>query len=182
MSENRIVTKGHHTCKKCQEAYVIAKAPFKSCYNKLTHNEPYLGDGFYFWDDNLQLAEWWGKKHYRDKYTILEYDLDLHGDHFLDLVGSRQDFMYFQTLVDRIRQHPECKNFGVYKCINFLIKAEQSKQGTFPIRIIRAMDISRIDGMQFADNKRGRMLLDPRIIICFFDKKDIPLQTAKVIK
>ncbi len=181
MSTNHIVTKGHHTCEKCQKAYAIANAPFKSCYNKLTNNEPYLGDGFYFWDDNLPLAEWWGKIHYNNSYTILEYDLDLFGDHFLDLVGSRQDFIYFQTLVDRIRQYPGCENFGVCKCIKFLLEREKSKQGTFPIRIVRALDISRVEGMEFAENKKGRMLLDPRIIICFFDKNDIPLRTAKVV-
>lgn len=171
MSTNHIVTKGHHTCRKCQKAYAIAHAPFKSCYDKQTKNEPYLGDGYYFWDDNLPLAEWWGRCHYQDSYTILEYDLDLFGDHFLDLVGSRQDFMYFQALVDRIRQQPDCENFGVYKCIDLLLKIERSKQGTFPIRIIRAMDISHINGIQFANNKRGRMLLDPRIIICFLIKR-----------
>ncbi len=87
MNSNTIHTIGHHTCQKSTEVYLLTNAPFKSC--RSSENDtvcyPYLGEGYYFWDNNLKSAEWWGKTHYNNSYSIIKIDLVLEGEDFLDL-------------------------------------------------------------------------------------------------
>ncbi len=186
MSSNIVVTKGHHTCSAFRnEAVAKERAPFKSCCSE--GKSPFLGEGFYFWDDNIEIAHWWGKTHYNNKYTILQYDFTLEGDSFLDLVGSRQDIYILLGLRKKLieRGDVEEKDLSVSKCIELLKKIERNTPGVFPYTIIRAMDIRcKTNGWSFVNDKRrcGTLITNPRIIICFFCKKDIPLRTAEVVK
>ena len=180
MSENIIRTIGHHTCKYCHPAYAKANAPFKSDPN---NGDAYLGQGFYFWDDNIEYARHWGRVHYDNHYTILGYDFELSGDQFLDLVGSRKDISYFHRLYDDIRKREQCKDFGISKCIQILQIVEKEAPGVFPIKIIRAADynINKKGGTVFVAGKRGFTRLNPCYIICFFDRNDISLQIAIIV-
>lgn len=187
MGGNIIITKGHHTCKTCVNDTVAKnQAPFKSVYNKRLGTEPFLGEGYYFWDDNIEAAQWWGSTHYKGNYTILEYDFTLSGDCFLDLVGSRQDIKLLLKLRQvLVEQGFREEDLSVSKCIGLLKEIEQKEPGVFPYTIIRAMDINcKQNRIKFVndENRHGYMILDPRIIICFFDKNDIPLHNAKVVK
>ena len=106
MSNNVVVTKGHHTCGQfVNDAVAIKRAPFKSICDQSKRKDPFLGEGFYFWDDNIEAARWWGKSHYYGKYTILEYDFTLSGDHFLDLVGCRRDIRILLTLREKLKKN-----------------------------------------------------------------------------
>lgn len=185
MSNNVIVTRGHHTCEKCvNDAVVISRAPFKSVCDKKNRKEPFLGEGYYFWDDNISVAHWWGQTHYDGKYAIVEYDLTLKGDNFLDLIGSRQDNGILLTLKKSLEDRG-WENLTVSKCIAALQILEKQKPGIFPYTIIRAMDVPHYqERMNFVDDQRrsGSMICDPRIIICYFDRNEVPLHTAKVVK
>ena len=187
MSNNVVVTKGHHTCGQfVNDAVAIKRAPFKSIRDQSKRKDPFLGEGFYFWDDNIEAARWWGKSHYYGKYTILEYDFTLSGDHFLDLVGCRRDIRILLTLREKLKKNG-CRDddLTISKCIALLKEIERKAPGVFPYTVVRAMDVScRQDRLKFVDdeNRRGYMLGNPRIIICYFDRNDIPLQTAKVVK
>lgn len=106
MSKNIINTVGQHVFKYDPPKYSEKGAPFRAKNptakdikkSEITGEEPiyqFLGEGYYFWDNNIGRAHRWGKNHCNNRYLILEGDFVLSGDSFLDLVGSREDLMFF---------------------------------------------------------------------------------------
>ena len=188
MSTNIINTIGYHTCKCGKNRYLLNNAPFRSQCTPETEEgkEPFLGDGYYMWDYNLETAHWWGDVHYNSQYAILSYPLSLSGDRFLDLVGSRKDMEDFRTLIAKVRSKPGCESFGIARCIMFLewLNSLRDDGGVFDYKIIRAVDATKKRANQvytFVSARNSAINLDPRILICFKDKNDIPLHQAKVV-
>lgn len=188
MSGNVVNTIGHHVCKSGNKEYLLKNAPFYSVCTPETEDgkEPFLGNGYYLWDYNLETAHWWGNSHYKGDYSILSYPLTLSGDNFLDLVGSRQDMENFKKLVDKVRSKPGCEAFGISKCILTLEKlnSEDGFGGIFDYKVIRAVDITMNRASEiydFASKRDGTTNLNPKILICFKDKNDIPLHQAEVV-
>lgn len=178
MSTNIVNTKGHHTYNYEPPHFNDAGAPV---FSKITSKDgethfPFLGEGFYFWDDNINRAKLWGEQRYKGRYHIKEYHFELKGDSFLDLVGSRQDLFAFYTIARKI-----WARFGkmpIGQTICFLQNLEKSTPGTFPFKIIRALNVkTHRNTIPFnSDNGiKSTFLLDPEMIICFFDQKDIPI-------
>jgi hypothetical protein len=53
----------HHTCSKTDdEKTVLKEFPFLSEYVPDNNQKPYLGEGYYFWDYNLELCKSLGEK------------------------------------------------------------------------------------------------------------------------
>lgn len=188
MSNNIVNTIGHHACKSADNKYLLNNAPFRSEYTETTEEgkEPFLGEGYYMWDYNLETAHWWGRNHYNNKYAILSYPLTLSGEKFLDLVGSRQDMEIFKTLMDKVNSKQGCTGFGIAKSIRMLeiLNAMCSRGGVFDYKIIRAVDITENAASEiygFAGKRDSKTNLNPKILICFKDKNDIPLRKARVV-
>lgn len=188
MSTNIINTIGFHTCACGKNKYLLDNAPFLSeCTSETEEGkEPFLGDGYYMWDYNLETAHWWGNVHYKSKYAILSYPLTLSGDTFLDLVGSRKDMEDFRALVAKVRSMPGCESFGIAKSIMMLewLNSLRENGEVFDYKVIRAVDATKKRSNQiysFVSARNSATNLDPRILICFKDKNDIPLHRAKVV-
>lgn len=99
---NYIIFTYQHTCKSSHDAFLKKNAPFKSVKIKLQNSNkfkiPFLGEGFYFWEENLSAAHKWGKKHCKNDYKILEYiDLKIDKDDILDFL-NRRHISYFEDL------------------------------------------------------------------------------------
>ena len=52
--------------------------------------EPWLGEGYYFWEHEIENARYWGKKHYRNRYSIYQSSYQNTEDG-LDLVDNYED-------------------------------------------------------------------------------------------
>lgn len=179
--ERVLVTVGHHVCRKGTKAYLQKNAPFRSVSGK-NDSALYLGDGFYFWDDNIERAHQWGKVHYKGDYSILEYPILLKGTDYLDLVGSRQDLKTFSMLMGKVRKRQS--DATISQCITVLQKMEESKPGLFPYKAIRVMDVSSKGNTleTFVKEKRGRMPMNPCYIICVYAKDLIPIREAHIVE
>src|SRR5688572_15455563 len=89
-----------HTCLQGHDAYILKNAPFKAAVKKINGIQkiPFLGEGHYLWEENVDAAIRWGKKHYDNKYTIVEYqDLKIKAEELLDLT-DRRHISYFKDL------------------------------------------------------------------------------------
>lgn len=177
--ERILVTIGHHVCRKATKAYLLKNAPFRSVFGK-KDSASYLGDGFYFWDDNIERAHQWGKEHYKGYYSILEYPILLKGADYLDLVGSRQDLKMFAMLIDKVRK--EQGQISVSQCIAFLRKMEKVKPGVFPYKAIRVVDVrSRGNRFEtFVEGKPGMFPINPCYIICVYTKDVLSIADARI--
>lgn len=184
MSKNIIQTIGQHVFKYDPPEYtekttpVLAKNPEKRV--KGIEKYQFLGSGYYFWDNNIERAHKWGQQHYNGKYKILELPLELKGDHFLDLVGSREDIMTLVNALKEIENNIPDLKLGAFFHVMQII--EKYRPGSWPYTIIRALNVkSNADKIPFNHIKGSRMLLDPEIIICFYEKKELNLQGIRYI-
>lgn len=87
-------------------------------------SEQWLGDGFYFWQD-IEFAEWWGKKmkckkRYPSSYDIYNVSIDFDHDDFIDTVFNETDYREFiknvelfaQKYHSKFRRKPSLEEFN----------------------------------------------------------------------
>lgn len=171
----------HHTCEKKGGKEKVLKAfPFLSEYDPKKNMKPFLGEGYYFWDFNLEYAKVWGKNHYSNKYYICESDISV--DHekdgfFLDLAGNRKDLVGFVELLWEFNLiHPEgMKGIDLCWILDYLRK--ECPPDAFPFEVIRAVDYKNNEqiGIKvvFNDKQDSYTILNPRIIFSFKSKENI---------
>jgi hypothetical protein len=184
----------HHACEQTGGSqYVLANSPFLSKIN-LTSNppkKPFLGEGYYFWDYNIEQAERWGRSQVKGKYFVIEavIKIDSSEDGFwLDLVGNRKHLVSFVTILNEFdlldNENEHIKNIDLCEIINYL--RTKCPLDSFPFRAIRAVDNSvntkYHKRIAFNYSKRNFTLLDPKIIISFLNKKDIVYRNKQISK
>lgn len=191
MSKNIIQTIGQHVFKYDPPLFTEENVPVlagnsKSADNVMLGNgngrEKYqfLGEGYYFWDDNIERAHKWGKTRCEDKYLVLELPLVLQGNRFLDLVGSRQDLRILVEALNAIRDRIPDLKLGAF--FHMMQTMEKIEPGSWPFSIIRALNVkSNTQKIDFNHVPDSKMLLNPEIIICFYDKKELNLQSRRYI-
>ncbi len=189
---NFILFTYQHTCKKGQPTFIIKEAPFKSVIKKTEFGKtsmPFLGEGFYLWEENLEAAKGWGRRHYQNNYDIVEYsDLQINKDELLDFL-DRRSLKYFKELREIfIAKRPESINWKVGVWIEFLKKLDIEDSGRFPFSYFRADEnlpnlkennlikekINFVDGLEYYT------YLSPLYIICLIDKNKITCKSKEL--
>lgn len=183
-----MITIGHHTCYKTGgKDYVLSEAPFSSVFDEENHKLPFLGTGYYLWDNNIEMALDWGNMKYNNDYFIVEFGLNLENEVFLDLVGSREDIIYFSKLINKLKDkgYDRAEKWTIGAFIEYLKRISRVIPGIFPFKIIRAVDNSITPAKQFKFNfvvgKQGYINLNPRYVICFIEKNDLYLTSRKIV-
>ena len=193
MSKNIINTIGQHVFKYDPPQYtekgapvlaknLITKESTKNVASEVVKKEEdkfqFLGEGYYFWDDNIKRAHKWGKQHCKGKYLILELPLELKGDRFLDLVGSREDCrIFYEAYKKKEKDTPGLKIGAFFHGIQTIAK---NSHKPCPFSIVRALNLkSNAKKISFNHIIDSEMLLDPEIIICFYEKKELNLQSIQ---
>lgn len=182
-------TIGHHTCLNTEDVDKIERdGPFKAIHNPTTGKQQFLGTGYYFWDNNIEAAKFWGNVHYKGNYLIFEANLTIPEERFLDLVGSRKAMIYAQALMKRFKdrnQNSEYWELG--KFIEFM-KEVANKPGfkdVFPYTVFRAVDNSAAvkddNKYFFVAEKTNYTNLNPRLVICLAEKSSLVLQNFRVV-
>ncbi len=183
---------GHHTCKNTGDGHLIIKnsAPIaKAIYDRYSSKNPFLGSGYYFWDNNLLMARLWGKKHYNNKYYIFQADINKADDILLDIVGNREHIQWFVKLMAIFADYNEGdKHWEIGKFIEFLksfARDNDDYKDIFPFKGIKAVDNSATipDVEYYFDGQSKSFInLNPRIIICVVEASPITLTNFKLIE
>ncbi len=158
----------HHTCRKKGDIDKIKRAaPFYSDHNESAKEFKFLGSGYYFWDGNIGIAHWWGKKQYGGKYLIFEGTIDAKKRWFLDLVGNRKDLRWMGEMIEKLEAKHN-KPFTLSEAIELL-----KKKGIFDYRLIRAADNHFIPKKtrRFIPTEKHYLNLNPVYIVCSIDKE-----------
>lgn len=191
-----IKTFGHQTIEKTAESVGtrIKTGPVKSTVldenGKVKEKPPFAGDGYYFWEDSIEAAEWWGGVHYVDKkkqYRIFKIDIELRYDNnsFFDLIGSRQHLKLLGQLIKKTRMSVPSDGWTLEKFISYFRLLEKRKKGFFPYKMIRFNDYSlnpKIQDYIPLSNSKSIALMNPFYIICVFEEADLSLKTYTFIK
>jgi len=179
-------TIGHHTCKKDNgKEYILKHAPFFADFDTHSRQKQFLGSGYYFWDDNIEMAHKWGKSHYKNNYFILQCNIHTLQDRFLDLVGNRSHMRYFREVAEKYIQRGYArKDWSLGSFIEHLKLLAKDHPEIFPFKIIRAVDLlprDEKDRWYFVADMPNYTMLNPRIVICITSEKELFLQSKEII-
>jgi len=186
---------GHHTIRKTAESIGDRQknGPVLSrTFNDdgtLKERPPFAGTGYYFWEDNLAAAEWWGRKRYRNTgYRIFKIDIDLLYDgSFLDLIGNRQHLIRIAKMIDRAKMKIDCTNWKFYQYVEYFRIMEGKINGYFPYKLVRFIDStldSRLHNPVDLSEKLPdkKLLLNPFYVICVFEMNHLKLDTFTFVR
>lgn len=131
--------------------------------------EPWLGEGYYFWDTRIKDAEWWGDTVYSQKgYIVCKTTYDQHSQLLYDLVGNMQQFDEFVRCAELIRKARNVESIKFPVVLAYLKRCTYN----FKYKAIRVWPLPKTyekTSVYFPDTKV--VLGNPsKIQICFFDK------------
>ncbi len=159
---------GHHTCSPQGDiAAIEVSGPFRSTHEDDLEKAKFLGTGYYFWDNHINMAHTFGQKNYNRHYFIFEAELNIEQSRFLDLAGDRIAMINFKDMMDSLKRKLGAKvqNWTISQYIEFLKLA-----GDFPYDAIRAIDtgLKHKPPIQyrFVTNRDNTTSFDPIFIIC----------------
>ena len=167
---------GHHTAlDENGLEYIERNAPFRS-----TRKSPFLGSGYYFWDNHIELARFWGESQYKGRYVVCEMDFHVTEESFLDLVGSREDQIHFKNLINLYSNFEfgsDLSGEPIGKIITIFNKVAMRPgfKDFFPYKVIRAVDLyarSKFNSewKDFGGIIGHGMYLSPQYILCLKSK------------
>lgn len=164
----------HHTCKQDGgEEYVLKNAPFFAKDFSQEGKFQFLGSGYYLWEDDIEQAHHWGKKHYNNQYYIVAFECEIDETLVLDLDSKKGEkiFSDLQKLFKAKGTDRNIKDYCLNKVLNTLFK------GTFGIdfgyRIIRVKDVSSAQKINFTPNKPNYTYIGGSYIYFFKKKGDM---------
>jgi hypothetical protein len=187
---------GHQTIYKSHETVTnrLEKGPYLATmldrFGKPKKIPPFAGEGYYFWEDNIDAAEWWGDVRYIQKgkeYRIFRIDLELKYDDgsFLDLVGNRQHLKLLQKLVEKTRKNINCEGWKLHNFMSYFRRMESNRKGTFPFKILRFNDYNlnpKIQNYIQLSDYHNAFPMNPFYIVCVFDLAILNLKSFIFIK
>jgi hypothetical protein len=193
MMSNFILFDYQHTCKKGQPAYILQKAPFKSNIKRKNGKLilPFLGEGHYFWEENRDAANRWGKKHYKDTYNIVEFkDLNVPKDELLDFL-DRRNLKYFNELKQRYTaKRPASEKWDLGQWIEFFKKVNTKQPDLFPFKYFRADEnypnhednLKNKKQILFSNSAKYFTYLDPLFILCALEKDKLNFESKLIAR
>lgn len=182
-----------HTCKNGYPAYILQNAPFKAVKKNAGNGKvyiPFLGEGYYFWEENREYAIKWGQRHYANKYDIVEFeDVKIINDDLLNLT-DRRHISYFKELQKiYLAKRPESSKWRLGTWIEFFKKLRDLKEEKFPFNYIKADEhLPDIDEnilvrekVYFATGVNHYSFFSPLLIICVLDKSKITCKSKYIL-
>lgn len=164
----------YHTIRKgLVVAASVKNAPYRCATN------PWLGEGYYFWDSFIELAHWWGETHCRGQYAIMAADNPLAAGDVFDLVGDTGHIeafaQYARTLEAAFGEEPtvaqviahmrkHAPSFSAFKAVRADGRLSVPGKSPYTFRL------------KFSSDPAKRQYLDllPSIQYCIFERNDIP--------
>lgn len=150
----------------------------------------WLGNGFYFWQEFIELAHWWGKTHRKGSYIICEAECDFDEMKCLDLVGEMKHVRMFREIIEIMRQnHKITPTTTVSRVINFM---KDEFKSSFLFEAIRVYGINSISSSQpisseysnrflFEASKASYLDVLPAVQLCLFKKTSLHLREYKIV-
>lgn len=144
-------------------------------------DNPWLGEGYYFWDGLLSNAEWWGQTHYRGCYMVFSSSYDIHSEDLYDLVGNVKHIELFRRYATKLMQKLELSSIKVASVLEFM-----KRDGFLPFLAIRAegrsTKVSRHVKFFFDDQGMYYLQPIPKFQLCIIDFSKFHIADYKFLK
>lgn len=134
--------------------------------------EPWLGEGYYFWDTRKDDAHWWGETVYYTNmrgYIICHTTYDQCSPLLFDLVGNMAHMDEFEECASHVKRIERKARVSVPYVLEVLKKTEN-----FGYKAVRACPITKIDRFNtrstiYFPGDKAIMKGFRKVQICFFD-------------
>lgn len=130
--------------------------------------EPWLGEGYYFWDSRISDARWWGNNVYKGRgYIICKTVYDQHSPLLYDLLGVSNHLDDFIECAKLIMEQRNLDRIKVSVVLSYFKKLDG-----FKYKAVRAWPnpkTYRDIGIEFPGEKMILGKID-KVQLCFFDK------------
>lgn len=134
--------------------------------------EPWLGEGYYFWDSRIEDAKWWGETAYKKSgYIICETQYDQHSDLLFDTVGDMSHMDILTSTAKILKGRLNQEKIAIPSIISFL-----KKNNYFPYKAIRVYPDPKYKSQTDEEplivfpGEKTTFLELKKVQICFFDK------------
>ncbi|MGB5982686.1 MAG: hypothetical protein WBG46_11140 [Nonlabens sp.] len=150
---------------------------------------PFAGEGFYFWEDNIEHAHHWGQQHYDNKYSIVEFEeLKVSSDLLLDFLNPNHRRYFKEMKAIWLKKEPKTANYAFGQWIEFFKRLDKKDNGIFPFKFIRAKEELgnvplryKVEKMAFSSSSSINIDLNPCVFLCILDKTLIKYGNRKII-
>ncbi len=150
--------------------YIERNGPFKC-----VRTDAWLGEGYYFWDSNIEWAHSWGAFYEENGYIICQAQIRFDETVF-DLYGNVQHNLLFERAYLAIRQQTD-REITVPQVITAM-----RKMGRFAYNAIRAFDQpSSVLRVQYNIRKSEQLIINQRVQICLLNKNNLLSQTFRIV-
>ncbi|MEZ0607673.1 hypothetical protein ACAW74_04105 [Fibrella sp. WM1] len=137
--------------------------------------DAWLGDGYYFWDSNIDWAHDWGDYYSQNGYVICSSQIRLDETVF-DLFGNVKHQQLFERAYIALRERTRSE-VTVPQVINAMkmLKA-------FPFHAIRAFDEPRtVSTIRYNHKRPEQLIIGQRVQICLVNKNNLLSQTFRIV-
>lgn len=158
---------------------VEAHGPY-FCYERNTDGtlkkgtkEPWLGEGYYFWDSRISDAKWWGNTVYREKgtgYVVCKTSYDQHSPLLYDMVGVTSMFDSFVDCAEYLKEVRKVKVISFPSVLSYLKKHTSFQHKYKAIRVWPSPLSISTTGISFPGQNKIVLGRADKIQVCFFDK------------
>ena len=137
--------------------------------NKKGICEPWLGEGYYFWDTRIEDAKWWGQEVHRGSYIICKTQYNQNSELLFDIVGNISHQDDFNECAELIRKQRSLDKVSVPLVIGYLKKIKDFQYKA--IRMCPNPSKKRTnDSAVVFPGEKASFSISRKVQICFFDK------------
>lgn len=144
-------------------------------------NNPWLGDGYYFWDGIASNAEWWGRTHYKGNYMIFTSSYDAHSEELFDLVGNAEHLECLFEFAKELRGRLKLTELKVSLVLEIM-----KKEGLLPFSAIRAEGRNKFGAREkllyFDDQGMYYLQPIPKFQLCIIDFEHFHIADYRFLK
>lgn len=135
--------------------------------------EPWLGEGYYFWDTRIGDAIWWGEIIYGTKfkgYVVCHTLYDQHSPLLFDMVGSIAMFDEFEHCVECIKEGLSAEHVSFPVVLEYMKRQEDFTYKAIRVWPYPKRQVSSHQIGAFFPGGDATVRRFEKIQICFFDK------------
>jgi len=133
-----------------------------------SHNT-WLGKGYYFWDGHIELAQWWGERHYHGNYVICQACIELEKEMLFDLYGNTSDQKVFNIVLQALHKKYPNQQLTVPAVLDDMNAHSEEFRKMKAIRASSEHCIPQAERVKYIDGQYGTHLTIPAIQICAKD-------------
>lgn len=182
----------HHTCKRDRgSVFVLQNAPFLAKDDERNRKFQFLGSGYYFWEDDIDQAHYWGSVHWgRNNYFIVKFDCEIDDNDLLDL-DSKTGQNILEKIKEKISKNilitktKKYNNWSLSQWVTFMYKYNRICSVGFDFKAIKVKDCNfsrkKEQKVYFVQEKPNYTYIGGVYIYFFRKKEDMCIKNKELI-